>query len=150
MFCEVSLNFKLRKMLAKIRSEVPGNIFTGTGVIVCNLPEKISFLPMGDNSRVIDEVDTVSAIIEGSLATNANHDGFNLLDVELNLTYQNVYISPPIARDFRLDTQQGYGARYVTAILVSMIDGVLLTAVVSNSYGIVIFKDGKVVNTSND
>jgi DNA integrity scanning protein DisA with diadenylate cyclase activity len=143
------LEHKLLKILEKVRTEVPGNIFTGIGVIVCDSLEYLPFLPMSDKSRVISEVDVVSKIVEGSLATNVNHDGFNILGKNFNLIYKNVFISPPIAKNIELDIDQGFGARYVAAILASKIEGVIVTAVVSNSYGIVIFKNGKVVNIND-
>lgn len=143
------MEHKLRTMLEKVRAEVPGNIFTGVGVVVCNSMDSIPFLPMGQNSQLSNEVDTVSMIMEGSLATNVNHDGFNILGEDLNLLYRNVFISPPIENDIDLDIKQGFGARYVAAILASKIEGVAITAVVSNSYGIEVFKDGKIVGTDD-
>lgn len=136
-------------MLEKIRSEAPSDTFTGVGVVVCSSIDSIPFLPMSENSQLSNEVDTVSMIMEGSLATNVNHDGFNILGEDLNLLYRNVFISPPIKNVLDLNIKQGTGARYVAAILASKIEGVAITAVVSNSYGIVVFKDGKILDTDD-
>lgn len=143
------MEHQLLKILEQIRANVPGNIFTGVGVVLCNSLEYLPFLEIGRDSKITSEIDAISAIIEGSLATNANHDGFNILSEDFSLLYRNVFISPPITSDIKLDNKQGGGARYVAAMLTSKVEGIVLTAVISNSYGIVIFKDGKIVN-SND
>lgn len=132
-------------MLEKIRSEVPGNIFTGVGVIVCDSLDELSFLPMNACSQAERNENVISKIIEGSLATNLNHDGFNILANDYSLLYTNVFISPPIVDDVEIDLSRGFGARYITAVLASKVKGVAMSAVVSNSYGIIIFEDGKVV-----
>ena len=61
------------------------------------------------------------------------------------MLYTNVFISPPIVDDVEIDLSRGFGARYITAVLASKVKGVAMSAVVSNSYGIIIFEDGKVV-----
>ncbi|MEZ8201233.1 hypothetical protein [Vibrio splendidus] len=131
--------------MEQIRAEVPENIFTGVGIIVCDSLDELSFLPMNAYSKVDSQDNVISKIVEGSLATNVNHDGFNLLAHDFSLLYTNVFVSPPIVDNIDIDLNRGYGARYVTAALASKVKGIAMTAVVSISYGIVIFKDGKVV-----
>lgn len=145
-YLEVQLEHNLLKVLEKVRAEVPGNMFTGAGVIVCNSLDNLPFLPMSEGARVNSKIDTVSKIVEGSLATNVNHDGFNILGKDMSLLYTNVFVAPPIANDIDIDVTKGFGARYMAAILASKVEGVALSAVVSNSYGIIMFKDGNVVN----
>ena len=50
-------------MLEKIRSEVPGNIFTGVGVIVCDSLDELSFLPMNACSQAERNENVISKII---------------------------------------------------------------------------------------
>lgn len=139
------MKFQLLQILEKIKSEVPGNIFTGVGVIVCDSLDELSFLPMNVCSKADQKENVISKIIEGSLATNLNHDGFNILANDFSLLYTNVFVSPPIVNDVEIDLSRGFGARYITAALASKVKGVAMSAVVSNSYGIIIFKNGKVV-----
>lgn len=148
-YLEVQLEHNLLKVLEKVRTEVPGNIFTGVGVIVCDSLDRLPFLPMSEGARISGKIDTVSKIVEGSLATNVNHDGFNILGRDMSLLYTNVFVSPPIVNDVDIDINKGFGARYMAAILASKVEGVALSAVVSNSYGIIIFKNGNVVNLND-
>ena len=110
--------------------------------------ESLDELPlflMSENSKVEGNADVYSTILESSLATNPNHDGFNMVNNEFKITHRNVYFAPPINREAFFDSSNGYGTRYVAALMGSTISGVLLTAVVSNSYGIVVFENGKVI-----
>ncbi|EPW6912851.1 hypothetical protein HJ049_06445 [Vibrio parahaemolyticus] len=85
----------------------------------------------------------MSSLLETSVATNPNHDGFNMINADLRLTHRNVYFSPPIDKRVCFDVTKGYGTRYAAAIMASLVEGIKYTAVVSNSYGVVVFEDGK-------
>jgi hypothetical protein len=62
-FVEVQLEHSLRTVLEKVRTEVPGNIFTGVGIIVCDSLDSLPFFPMSDGSKINDVVDTVSRVL---------------------------------------------------------------------------------------
>jgi DNA integrity scanning protein DisA with diadenylate cyclase activity len=135
-------------LLIKLKREVPGNTFTGTGVVVYESLEDLPLFMMSENSEVKGDANLYSTILESSLATNPNHDGFNMVNSDLKITHRNVYFAPPIKKEINFDNSNGYGTRYVAALMGSTISGVLFTAVVSNSYGIVIFENGVVVKES--
>jgi DNA integrity scanning protein DisA with diadenylate cyclase activity len=135
-------------LLRKLKREVPGNTFTGTGVVVYESLENLPLFMMSENSEVNGDANLYSTILESSLATNPNHDGFNMVNSDLKITHRNVYFAPPIKKEVNFNNHNGYGTRYVAALMGSTISGVLLTAVVSNSYGIVIFENGVVVKES--
>lgn len=136
---------RVLNLLKKLKKEVPGNTFTGTGIVIYESLDELPLFLMSENSKVEDNADVYSTILESSLATNPNHDGFNMVNNELKITHRNVYFAPPINREVIFDSSNGYGTRYVAALMGSTISGVLLTAVVSNSYGIVVFENGKVI-----
>ena len=138
------LKDRVLTLLQKLRREVPGNTFTGTGIVVYDSLESLPLFFMSDHSKVV-EGDIYKTILESSLATNPNHDGFNMINSDFEITHRNVYFAPPINQEVDFDNCKGYGTRYVAALMGSTVPGVLLTAVVSNSYGIVIFKDGEIV-----
>lgn len=136
---------RVLNLLKKLKKEVPGNTFTGTGIVVYESLDEFPLFLMSENSRVEGNADVYSTILESSLATNPNHDGFNMVNNDFEITHRNVYFAPPINRKVIFDNSNGYGTRYVAALMGSTIPGVLLTAVVSNSYGIIVFENGKVI-----
>lgn len=144
------LENKLYNLLDSVRKKVPGSLFTGIGIVVYESMDELPYFPLNEYSEVYDTVELSNILLEGSLATNINHDGFNLINSEFKITHRNVYFSPPILGDVSFDKSKGYGTRYAAAILGSKIKGVLMTAIVSNSYGIVVFKNGQVIKRENN
>ena len=136
---------RILNLLQKLKKEVPVNTFTGTGIVVYESLNNLPLFLMSEKSKIEDNADVYTTVLESSLATNPNHDGFNMVTSNFKITHRNVYFAPPIEREITFDNRSGYGTRYVAALMGSTISGVLLTAVVSNSYGIIIFKGGKVV-----
>ena len=149
-FMESILEYKLYNLLQSIKKQVPGNIFTGIGIVLYDSLDNLPFFKLSSNSVVERGVELSDSILEASLATNINHDGFNLVNRNFEITHRNVYVAPPINDDIFFDNTKGYGARYASAILCSRVDGVFLTGVVSNSYGVVIFKNGQVIKREID
>ncbi len=144
-FQESTLRDRVLNLLKKLKREVPGNTFTGTGLVIYESLDELPLFLMSSDSEVNYNEDVYSTILESSLATNPNHDGFNMVTSDFKITHRNVYFAPPIRKDVIFNNRNGYGTRYVAALMASTIQGVLLTAVVSNSYGIVIFERGRAV-----
>lgn len=142
------MHLRVKKLLEKIRREAPGNVFTGAGVVVYESLDNLPLFLMGEDSVVNDNIDLFTTVLESSLATNPNHDGFCMVSKDFKLTHKNIYFAPPIDQSVSFDNSQGYGTRYVAALMGSKVEGVLLTAVVSNSYGIIVFVDGKVYGSN--
>ncbi|EJB8451814.1 TPA: diadenylate cyclase [Vibrio parahaemolyticus] len=139
---------KVFKLLKKLKKEVPGNTFTGTGIIIYESMDNLPVFNLSNSSELHGSNDVYSTILESSLATNPNHDGFNMINREFKITHRNVYFAPPVDLNVDFDSENGFGTRYVAALLGSKVKGVLLTAVVSNSYGIVVFENGSPVLVS--
>ena len=139
---DYNLYDRLSSLLIILRRKVPGNIFTGAGVVVYEHLNNLPLLKLSRCSDVSIDNDTLDSLIDTSVATNPEHDGFSLLDKELSLTHKNVYFNVPIDPDVKFDVTKGYGTRYAAAIMASKVEGIIMTAVVSNSYGVKIFKDG--------
>jgi DNA integrity scanning protein DisA with diadenylate cyclase activity len=136
-------------LLKKLKREAPEDTFTGTGLVVYESLDDLPLFMMSENSTIEGDANLYSTILENSLANNPNHDGFNMVNNDFKITHRNVYFAPPIRKEIIFDDCSGYGTRYVAALMGSTISGVLLTAVVSNSYGIVIFENGEVVRESS-
>ncbi len=136
-------------LLEQIKKDAPGNVFTGTGIVIYEFLDNFPLLYLGESSEVQGEVDILSSLLETSVATNPNHDGFNMIDADMRLTHRNVYFSPPIDNRVSFDVTKGYGTRYAAAIMASLVEGIKYTAVVSNSYGIVVFETGKEIKRIN-
>jgi len=142
------LKKKVFDLLKKLKKEVPGNTFTGTGIIIYENLSNLPVFNMSKSSELHGSNDVYTTILESSLATNPNHDGFNMINSDFKITHRNVYFAPPVDLDVKFDNESGFGTRYVAALLGSRVKGVLLTAVVSNSYGIVVFENGSPVLVS--
>lgn len=136
---------RLLRLLTELKKEGPGNKFTGAGIVVYESLDDLPIFLMSENSCVEPDADVYATILKSSSAANPSHDGFNMITSNFKITHRNVYIAPQIKTDVTFDKRNGYGARYVTAIMGSAVPGILFTAVVSNSYGIVIFENGKAV-----
>lgn len=141
----------LYTLLYKIRNEIPNDLFSGIGIVIYESLDNLPLFQLSENSKINQEMDLSLVIKESCQITNLNHDGFILINKNLEATHRNIYFAPPINSSVTFIKEKGYGTRYVAALLGSIMDGVLLTAVVSHSYGIVIFKNGEAIRKeSND
>jgi hypothetical protein len=84
----------------------------------------------------------VSSLFEISKLSNKYHDGFHFISSSLKLTHASHYFSPPIVHDVKLAQSKIIGGRYMAALFGSCIQNVLLTGIVTKNNGVVIFKNG--------
>ncbi len=145
-FVEKIVYNKVRNLLEKLRREVPGNVFMGAGIVIYESLDNLPVFLLGSESKVGTKVNLLSSLINSSVATNPHHDGFSLISKDFQITHKNVYFAPPIDSSVEFDPDYGYGTRYVAALMGSKIEGILMTAVISNSYGIVVFKNGREIS----
>ena len=121
--------------------------FSGLGIVMCDKSVPISkfFVDMRPNIpcpkvRLGDEA-CAGALVNISDRKNPLHDGFILFNEEGMMLRAAQYFSPPIAE--KIIPNEQYGARHMTAQYGSLIDGVVLTAVVSHERKCFIFCKGK-------
>jgi len=124
--------------------------FSGTGVILLEDIHTIDYLGMFSETahwRNDDVTDTLKRI---SSRNSAYHDGFHLLDSKLQPIQYCAYVCPSI--DFnRIRTRKNNvgGSRSYTALLSSMMDGVLCSAIAHYEGEIRLFVDGKELSPSS-
>lgn len=116
--------------------------FSGVGIIVYSSLELIPIYPLRTKESPYIHLNTVEHLKNISDYTNDFHDGFHLLNSQLEITHVSQYFSPPIIKDIKLKRKDGFGGRYLAALFGSCIHGVILTGVSSNNFGLSIFENG--------
>jgi hypothetical protein len=124
--------------------------FTGLGVILYRPPMVLpvtSLLPPGQEpmSKVLDVADNAKFLRTLSDSSGDLHDGFHLIDVEqLAITHVCQYVAPPIPAAMPNGAlPYPVGARYMTALLASLLPSVVLSAMLNKREGAVAFVDGR-------
>lgn len=117
--------------------------FSGIGLIVYESLAHLPCLPLAAPVAHADAEQVAAALAEYSQRQDAHHDGFHLLDCCLRLTHSAHYIAPPIAEPLSWRPEMPVGARTMTALLASRVEGVLLTASVSSDHSVRLFHAGE-------
>ena len=132
---------EFEKLLYSIGSN-PIKEFSGIGIIVC---DSISYLPIvslrddypnieGSLSHVLSEISSLKS---------KYHDGFHIINTKGEITHVAQYFSPPIANEVLIDRSRLVGGRFIAALFGSVLEGVIMTGIVSKNRKASIFKDGK-------
>lgn len=82
-------------------------------------------------------------LISASEAESPYHDGFHLLNENLQLTHVSQYVSPKIITEVKI--RNDFGARFRTAIYSSFLPNVIASGVLSNNYGPTVFEHGNII-----
>jgi hypothetical protein len=132
--------YQLRDLLFSART-IGGADFSGLGVVVYTSLEWLPIVPLRSSSTP----DQPTFDVAFDLATVANlrsefHDGFHMISTDGKLTHVAQYFSPPIVRTAAMDRSRRFGGRYLAALFGSAIGGVHLTGIVSNNFGLAIFR----------
>lgn len=138
---------QLREILVSARSRIPENEFCGIGVVLYSNYTGLPVLPLCYERSFQEGGSLEDHLAQASFYSNPCHDGFHLISSELHLTHTNQYFAPPLpsnAAPFITKTKNN-GARYMSALLGSLLPSVRCTGIVSEKEGVVIFEDGKVV-----
>ncbi|WP_288457340.1 hypothetical protein [uncultured Chryseobacterium sp.] len=128
-------NFKLKKIVEFINQN-KGSTFSGTGLIVYeNLPS-LPVEPLINNTLIESNITEANGIAEKLLLINQRdciyHDGFHLLNKNIDLTHLSYYFSTPINKILKPKLERG--SRYRTAFYGSILDDVLCTVIIGDSY----------------
>lgn len=119
--------------------------FSGFGLIVYECLSHLPGLPLAEPVECVDAIDVAATLAKRSQRRSAHHDGFHLLDRALRLTHSAHYIAPPIGEPLKWRPKLPFGARTMTALLASRVEGVLLTASVSSDHSVRVFNAGELV-----
>ncbi|AZA92976.1 Uncharacterised protein [Chryseobacterium nakagawai] len=136
--------YKLKKIINLI-NENKDKSFSGTGLIIYeNLPS-LPVEPLINNNLIESDITDDNDIVKKLLLINKKsciyHDGFHLLDKNINLTHLSYYFSTPINKTFKPKLERG--SRYRTAFYGSLLDDVLCTVIIGYSYEPIFFVKGK-------
>lgn len=103
-------------------------------------PGQVPSLPQGDLSLGADLLRRLSD------SASALHDGFHLVDAQsLEITHVCHFFAPPIPADLsKMLPDRPVGARFMAALLGSLLPSVVMTAVLSDSEGAMTIERGAV------
>ncbi|MFY9089504.1 hypothetical protein [Arcobacter aquimarinus] len=116
--------------------------FAGIGLVIS---DKIEGLPIHSvyNSNPSFENETlVDILIKLSNYNNYYHDGFHVLSSNLEIKCISQYFFPVPPKELHLEINNNTGVRYLVAKIGSLHPNIICTAIISDNYGISIFKDG--------
>lgn len=142
-----SLAFALLEQIAKRR---PAD-FCGLGVVFYRQLDALPMLPLGDQDHFdlalpISGADAIaSALAYISGASSPWHDGFHLVGLNgPTLTHVSQYLAPPIGTRGAagLGSQRPTGARHMTALLVSQLQGIACVGLLTNHAEATVFERG--------
>lgn len=133
---------KLKSILHEVQNIIPKNDFCGVGLVVYSEFRTLPVLSLYPRIKITG-IDLIEQIINASRFTSDCHDGFHFISNDWKLTHRNQYFAPPIPADLRLTDKGNFGARYVSALLGSLLPNVICTGIVSERDGVVVFEDGK-------
>ena len=142
---KIKNNFvKLLKKLAKDKK----NRFSGLGLILYdqqylkNIPT-ISLKPsiLCPNGISIQSKKAINYLLEISENSHILHDGFHFFNHNGILTHISQFLAPPICPE--LVYNELNGSRYLTALYVSKIKGVIATGIITQGYNVYYFENGK-------
>lgn len=135
----------LGEVLVNVYRSIPESEFCGVGLLVCSDPSALPRLPLTGARCPQPGTDVVAAICGASMRCYA-HDGFHILSPDWTLTHTNQYIAPPVAPECRpVVRRPGFGARHMSASLVSRLPEVICAGVLSTRKRILIFSDGEIL-----
>jgi len=138
----------LHKLLIEIDKH-KARTFTGLGLIMYS---DIGSLPIASLKNVeaylhlplISYDEVVNFLIKSSRSVNKYHDGFHLLNKNLELTHVAQYVAPRITKT---KIENEFGSRYMTAMYSSKTPGIIASGVLSKNYPPTVFRKGKVFNS---
>ena len=121
--------------------------FMGLGIIIYktieNLPiSSLTDMSKGENLPISEIGDIKEKLLQYSKIDSPFHDGFHLISSNLELTHISQFFSPPVVDDPKISIGYNHGARYRAAQFGSCIPDIVVTGVLSNNYGAIIFRNG--------
>jgi hypothetical protein len=141
---------RLKRLLEDAKALIPPDEFGGFGVILYSSLNSLPVLPMCGHDLNAEVDNLPDAIARASKLSNPCHDGFHLVSQEGVLTHTNQYLAPPLNRGALTEVKvdRPIGARYLSALLGSKVQGVFCTGIVNASGILYVFEDGRQVDFS--
>lgn len=128
------------------------NSFTGVGVVFYSELRALPSAALGNSATPkpwlpVSGVDAIARTL-AEVSDNASpwHDGFHMVDIQSQtLTHLSQFLAPPLNNLSHLPKARPRGARLMTALISSMIEGIDYVGVLSTSGEIIVYKNGQVV-----
>ena len=122
--------------------------FSGLGIVFYRSLQALPYLPLevaGDErfALPISGLDAVGDVLARTARRSTHwHDGFHLVHIDqLRLTHLCQFISPPLPRAGE-SVPKASGARHMTALLASRVDGVAATGILTKERVASIYESG--------
>lgn len=100
-------------------------------------PETLPALPTAG-------IDSISSVVALTACSSSHwHDGFHLVDSNARaLTHLSQFIAPPIRDSLTLSHDQPTGARQATALLSSLVPGIVCVGIVTVLGDVLVYRNG--------
>lgn len=139
------LEERLRELLDEVRRRA-GPDFSGIGVVVASGTATLPIVPLRPNAPVLIDRPVVEVLAAISVRSSDLHDGFHVLSPILGLELVAQYFAPPVRPVLYPSPGAAIGgARYMTALLGSMLPEVIATGLATVERPSTVFRDGVVV-----
>ena len=139
---------RLLKQLKRSRSED----FSGIGIVFYSQLGGLPSTPLGSLAATKPELPIFGfeaitcTLTYVSDRISSWHDGFHMIDMESeSLTHLSQFLVPPLGDLLQHVNNRPYGARQMTALLTSMIPGIVCVGVLSTSGEVRVYENGKVL-----
>lgn len=146
---------RVLELLLRVAERKPRD-FTGLGVVFYTSLADLPHLPLGQSLPAglglpVVGVERVAITLAAvSDRTSAWHDGFHLVEADtLSLTHLCQFLSPGIPTEFSHPPgAEPTGARHMTALLVSRLQGIECVGLLTNQDELTLFERGAQVHTA--
>lgn len=136
----------------KVEEGCPTN-FAGVGIVLCTACSDLPKLPLVPAVSLpalpsAEKHDIAQFLLRTSDNRRQIHDGFHLVDVKCwTICHAFQYLSPPIPRKMQsFQPSVPVGARFTTALLASMLPGVVAVATLNSQFQASLFEEGSLVS----
>lgn len=138
----------IERLFYLLSDDVPSR-FDGVGLVVYHPPMTLPVTPLVPVARMpaneaVDVMGSAEFLRKIANSSENLHDGFHLVDAErLVITHVCQYVAPPIPSIMPNHAlPYPVGARYMTALLASLLPSVVLAATLNAREGAVLFVNG--------
>jgi hypothetical protein len=138
----------LLQQIKRLRSET----FSGIGLVFYSDLEELPSVPLGHRNAMKPDLpvfgtEAISRIL-AKVSDQASpwHDGFHMIDMQSqSLTHISQFLAPPLKCLEQPPEDLPSGARQMTALLTSLIPGIMYVGVLSMGDEIIVYKNGRVL-----
>lgn len=120
-----------------------GSAFSGLGVLVTDNVAALPLFPIGPELKLPKSRRLADVLGSISRVEHPCHDGFHVLDSNLELVATSQYFSPPLQAGAQVDRSIKFGGRYLAALFGSCLTDVHAAGIATQDLGVLIFAAGR-------